>query len=177
MNDIPTLRTARLILRPMRISDFAPFAATWADPAVTQHILPEPRDETGSWRSFLMNAGSWAMSGIGQWAITLAPSDTYIGQTGFFDAKRGLGPDFDGIPECGWVIAPGHWGQGYAREAVGAAHDWFDAQGPAAQSRALITAGHARSERVAGLMGYRQFRVENLDGTDVGLYARVRSKA
>ncbi len=170
--DIPTLVTDRLVLRGMRRSDFADFAALWADEGVTRFILPAPRDETASWRSFLLNAGSWAMDGIGQWAITLKGTGDYAGQAGFFDARRGLGADFDGFAECGWVIDPGQQGQGLGTEACRAVHDWFDGRRLGA-SRVMITAGHVASERLAARLGYRQFRVTCLDGVDLGLRGRV----
>jgi RimJ/RimL family protein N-acetyltransferase len=166
---IPVLHTDRLVLRGMEVTDFPAFARLWAMPQVTTHILPEPRDETASWRSFLMNAGSWALSGMGQWAVTL--DGRFIGQVGFFDAKRGLGPEFDGVPECGWVIDPAFQGQGLATEAAQAAHGWFD--GGHRESRVLIAVGHVASERLAARLGYRQFRVMGLDGVDCGLSKRV----
>jgi RimJ/RimL family protein N-acetyltransferase len=165
---IPRIVTERLVLRAMEPDDFPAFAALWADPAVTRAILPEPRDETASWRSFLMNAGSWALSGMGQWAVEY--QGAFIGQVGFFDAKRGLGPDFDGVPECGWVIDPAYQGRGLATEAAKAAHGWFD--GRFGESRTLIAVGHVASERLASRLGYRQFRVMGLDGVDCGLSRR-----
>lgn len=167
---IPVLRTARLTLRGMQPADFAAYAALWSDPRITAQILPEPRDQTESWRSFLMNAGSWAMSGIGQWAVER--DGRFIGQVGFFVARRGLGDDFDLAPECGWVIDPAFQGQGLATEAVMAAHDWFDARH--LESRTLIAVGHVASERLAARLGYRQFRVVTLDGIACGLSRRKR---
>lgn len=172
MTQIPTLVTDRLILRGMVRNDFAGFAALWADRRVTRHVLAEPRDETASWRSFLMNAGSWAVDGMGQWAITLKGRGDYIGQAGFFDARRGLGADFDGVAECGWVIDPVMQGQGFAREAGEAVHQWFDGRG-LGPSRVMIAAGHVASERLAARLGYRQFRVVTLDGVELGLSGRV----
>ena len=169
---IPRLNTDRLTLRAMQADDFPAFAALWANPAVTRHILAEPRDETASWRSFLMNAGSWALSGLGQWAIER--QGVFIGQIGFFDARRGLGADFDAAPECGWVIDPAYQGQGLATEAAVAAHGWFDARHP--ESRTLISVGHVASERLAARLGYRQFRVMSLDGVDCGLSRRMRRR-
>ena len=117
-----------------------------------------------------MNAGRWAVDGTGQWSITYQRK--YIGQTGFFDARRGVGAGFDGVPECGWVIAPAHLGQGFATEAGVAMHRWFD-EGHV-ESRTLITVGHVASERLAARLGYRQFRVVGLHGVAYGLSRRTR---
>lgn len=171
---IATLTTDRLILRAMQRDDFADFAALWAMPEMSRYNRPGPRDETASWRSFLANAGSWALDGIGQWAICWRDSGAFIGQVGFFDACRGLGPDFDGVPECGWAVAPIAQGQGVATEACLAAHAWMDAR--VGETVALIAAGNEESERLAMRLGYRQFRVMTLDGVAMGLSRRLRRR-
>ena len=51
---------------------------------------------------------------------------------------RGLGEDFDGVPEAGWVLTTDVHGQGLGREAVAAAHGWFDAQPFGGQSVAMM---------------------------------------
>ncbi len=172
MKQVPVLETERLILREMIRADFPAFAQSWRDPEVVRFILPEPRHETASWRAFQANAGSWAMDGIGQWAITLRATSDYIGQTGFFDAKRGFGPDFDSAPECGWVLARPFWGQGYASEAVAEAHRWFDQRSFPDGSRAIITSGHVASEAIARSNGYIPMRHTQSNGDHVVLYRR-----
>ncbi len=168
---IPVIQTDRLILRAMQRSDFPAFAALWALPEMTRYNIAGPRDETASWRSFLANAGSWAMDGIGQWAITWRETGAFIGQVGFFDACRGLGPDFDALPECGWAVAPSAQGQRVATEACKAVHGWMDARAQGG-TVVLIAAGHVVSERLAMRLGYRQFRVMTLDGVAMGLARR-----
>ncbi len=172
MTPVPVLYTERLILREMTRADFPTFAQSWRDPEVVRFILPEPRPEAASWRAFQANVGSWVMDGIGQWAITLRSTDLYIGQTGFFDAKRGFGPDFDAAPECGWVLARPFWGQGYASEATAEAHRWFDQRSFPDGSRAIITTGHHASERIARDKGYLPMRQTQSNGDQVTLYRR-----
>lgn len=171
---IPTLQTDRLILRAMQRDDFPAFAALWAMPEMARYNRPGPRDETASWRSFLANAGSWEMDGIGQWAICWRDTGAFIGQVGFFDARRGLGAGFDGVPECGWAVAPIGQGQGVATEACVAAHAWMDAR--VSGTVVMIAAGNVESERLAMRLGYRQFRVMTLDGVAMGLSRRVRTQ-
>ncbi|MCU0800910.1 MAG: GNAT family N-acetyltransferase [Rhodobacteraceae bacterium] len=170
--NIPQLETDRLILRAMTRADFPDFAALWAMPAMTRYNRPGPRDETASWRSFLANAGSWAMDGIGQWAICWRDTGAFIGQVGFFDARRGLGVDFDAVPECGWAVAPSAQGQGVATEACVAAFAWMDAR--VGETVVMIAAGNVESERLAMRLGYRQFRVMTLDDVAMGLSRRKR---
>jgi len=155
---VPTLRTDRLILRAMRRADFPAFAAIWQEPEVMRFIGKTPRPEAESWNVFLRIAGSWALEGFGQWAVTRAADGAFLGQCGFFRAMRGLGEDFDRSPEAGWVLTTAAHGQGYGREAVGAAHEWFDAQPFGGRSVAMIEVGHEASVAVARRLGYRPMR-------------------
>lgn len=169
---VPVVETERLVLRGFTLADFPRYAAIWADPAVVRHILPGPRSEADSWRAFLGIFGGWALLGHGPWAVEERGSGRIIGHTGFFLGKRGLGPDFDDVPECGWVFAQEAWGKGLGREAVTAAHGWFDGTGLGPASVAMIEAGHVGSERIATGLGYRALRDSGLEGAPVTLYRR-----
>jgi RimJ/RimL family protein N-acetyltransferase len=155
---IPLIETERLRLRGMVRADFAAFAAIWQEPEVVRFIGRQPRDLAESWGVFLKIAGHWAIEGFGQWAIERKADGAFLGQTGFFIGKRGLGADFDAGPEAGWVLTAAAHGQGYGREAVVAAHRWFDAQSFAGQTHAMIETGHAASFAVAQALGYRPLR-------------------
>lgn len=169
----PTIPTARIVLRPFEMRDFGAFAAIWAMPEVIRFILPAPRTEAESWRAFQAYAGSWLLLGYGHWTAEDRADGGYLGHLGFFQGWRGLGPEFDSVPECGWVFGPRAWGRGLAREAVGAIHDWFDAERPGGRSAAMIAEGHAASARVAEGAGYRVFDRVTLGGEGVALYARA----
>ncbi len=151
---IPDIRTERLILRGFGRADFPAYAALWQEPEVVRFTGGEARTLSDSWGRFLKIAGNWAIMGFGQWAITRREDGALIGQTGFFDALRGIGGDFDAAPEAGWVMTAGAHGKGYGREAVGAAHDWFDAQGFGGVSHAMIDLGNEVSFRLADRLGY-----------------------
>ncbi len=169
---IPVVQTARLRLRPFRRDDFAAFAAIWQEPEVMRFI-GEPRTTAESWGAFLKIAGSWAIEGFGQWAIERKADDALLGQTGFFTALRGLGDDFDQSPESGWVLATAAQGQGYGREAVLAAHAWYDAQPFAGRTVAMIERGHGASFRIAEKLGYRTMREVEMQGDPVTLMERL----
>ena len=173
---IPVINTARLSLRPFRLEDFERYAEIWADAQVVREIGGKPRSRGESWTSFLCNAGHWQMSGFGQWAVTDARSRQVIGQVGFFYGTRELGEDFDSFPEAGWVLAPETWRQGLGREAVAAAHAWFDRviAGPLV---ALVTEANAASLRLAEGQGYAEMRRETLDGRRMVLVKRLRPPA
>ncbi|MCB2117517.1 MAG: GNAT family N-acetyltransferase [Rhodobacteraceae bacterium] len=169
---IPEVETERLILRGMVREDFPKLAAIWQEPEVVRFIGGKPRPVNESWAVFLRIAGGWAIEGFGQWGIFRKSDGAFLGQTGFFNAMRGLGPDFDDAPEAGWVLTTQVHGQGYGREAVTAAHRWFDAQAFGGRSRAMIEVGHAASFAVAEHLGYRPLRETEDLGDRVMLLAR-----
>lgn len=174
MKKIPELQTGRLVLRGMTKADFSAFAAIWQEPEVVRFIGGKPRSEAESWASFLRIAGSWAIEGFGQWAITRKADGGFLGQVGFFNAMRGIGADFDAAPEAGWVVSTAAHGQGYGLEAVTAAHDWFDAQRFGGRSHAMIEIGHAASFAVAERLGYLPLRETEDEGDRVMLMVRQR---
>lgn len=171
---IPVIETERLVLRAMVRADFAAFAAIWQEPAVVRFIGNKPRPDSESWGVFLRIAGSWAIEGFGQWAITRKSDGAFLGQTGFFNAMRGLGEDFDAAPEAGWVLTGAAQGQGYGPEAVAAVHRWFDGQPFGGRSNCMIELGHAASFRIAERLGYRPMRECEDMGDKVMLMSRVR---
>jgi RimJ/RimL family protein N-acetyltransferase len=168
---VPTINTAQVTLRAMRPGDFERFAEIWADAAVVRYIGGVPRSRDVSWNAFLRNAGHWQVTGFGQWAIEAHDTRGMVGQTGFFYGARGLGADFDAVPEAGWVLAPEAQGRGLATEAVTAAHDWFDrvVTGPLA---CMIHPDHAVSLRLAERLGYVPLRVADAGAGPVQLMLR-----
>ncbi|MEP5730958.1 MAG: GNAT family N-acetyltransferase [Sulfitobacter sp.] len=168
---IPTINTSRLTLRAMRSEDFQRFADIWATPAVVKFISGEPRTKAHSWDVFLRNAGHWQISGFGQWAIQPHGQQEMAGQAGFFFGSRGLGEDFDPFPEAGWVLAPEAQGKGLGKDAVLAAHDWFD-RVIAGKTVCIITPENAASLRIAESLGYRVLREAELGGDTVVLMIR-----
>ena len=112
------LRTDRLLLRPWRDSDLAPFAELCADPRVMEHM---PSLLTRAEREAMVAriARSFSDHGLGLWAIEVPGSAPFIGYAGLsipaFEAP------FMPCVEVGWRLARGHWGAGYATEAARAA--------------------------------------------------------
>lgn len=168
---VPTINTARLTLRAMRPGDFDRFAEIWAMEEVVRHIGGTPRSRETSWDRFLHNAGHWQMTGYGQWAIEEHGTKLMLGQVGFFTRNRGLDADWDAVPESGWVLVPEAQGKGLGREAVQAAHDWFDrvVTGPLA---CLIHPENAGSLKIADLLGYAPLRDTEYEGQSVRMMLR-----
>lgn len=169
------LETERLILRVPELPDFDAFAAMWADENVNRFISGKTWPRNESWKKFTGNVGHWALLGYGQWSVLRKDSGEYVGQVGFFDADRDLGPDFDNDREAGWVLAPGADGQGYATEAMQIAHSWMDKQPFGGRTVCMMDVDYPASRRVAEKCGYVEMRrTEDTFGAVV-LFERMTS--
>jgi RimJ/RimL family protein N-acetyltransferase len=110
-----TLKTERLILRPWRDADYAPFAAMSADPAVMEFLPPlETREASDAVADRLRT--HIEEYGFGFWALEAPGVAPFIGFTGLIH----VGGDMPFAPavEIGWRLARAHWGKGYASEAA-----------------------------------------------------------
>lgn len=112
---IPTLSTERLILRPWRDSDLAPFAALNADPEVMEHFPATlSREESDAVaqrvRDFM------ADQGFGWWAVEIPGEAPFIGFIGLW--RPAFQAHFTPCVEVGWRLAKAWWGRGYATEGA-----------------------------------------------------------
>jgi RimJ/RimL family protein N-acetyltransferase len=117
------IQTERLILRPWREADRAPFLAMSADPAVMYWLGGLPTPEAANER-FERFAGGLEEHGYSRWAIERIADGAFLGYAG-------LAPIHESLPlvgiEAGWGLARAAWGSGYAGEAARAAvRDGFD---------------------------------------------------
>jgi RimJ/RimL family protein N-acetyltransferase len=85
-------------------------------------MRPDWRARTGvaidigvAWRHMAAFLGSWALRGLGQWAVEERAGGAMIGRVGYLDP-----PDWPGS-EIGWLLGRAQWGRGYALEAALAA--------------------------------------------------------
>lgn len=152
MSAIPTLRTARLLLRAQRPGDTEPLMAAFADDDFSRFITREKRglDRVEAWRLVALVAGSWAAMGYGQWIVEERASGLAVGRIGPW-APEGW-PDF----EIGWSIFPPHQGRGYALEGAAAAMVWAHEALGRDHVIHLIDPRNIASERVAAALGARR---------------------
>ena len=112
------IRTERLILRPWRQTDVAPFAALSADPEVMRyferHMTPE--DAAAAVVRF---QESYAQDGFCFWAVEVPDAAPCIGFVGV--ARTRFTAPFTPAVEIGWRLARAWWGRGLATEAAHAA--------------------------------------------------------
>lgn len=151
------LQTERLIVRPYRLEDYEPYVAMVSDPELDfpsrQSVSPEE-----AWHRVMRYAGHWALLGYGNFAVIEKCSGQYVGETGLWDAHRGMGEDFDGYDEAGWFFASGVHRRGYAFEAAHATHVWYEGIGRRSRTVCMIDSKNDPSVRLAHKLGYRPFR-------------------
>ncbi|HLA64474.1 MAG TPA: GNAT family N-acetyltransferase [Rhodothermales bacterium] len=110
------IETERLRLRPPVAAD-APFVFSYAsDPAVSRYMTWRPHAAIGRTRAFLGRCRAvWDDGSAAPWLIERRADGVPVGMI----EVRVEGPR----AEVGYVVAPPHWGQGYAPEAVAAVCD------------------------------------------------------
>jgi ribosomal-protein-alanine N-acetyltransferase len=109
------LETDRLILRPWRDDDLAPFAEMNADPQVMEHF-PAPLDREQSDRFVQRIRSHFAQRDYGLYALEHKNGPPFLGFVGLtvvdFEAEFAPGV------EIGWRLSRASWGQGLASEAA-----------------------------------------------------------
>jgi [ribosomal protein S5]-alanine N-acetyltransferase len=104
---VEELRTERLVLRRARYDDVAAMHRIMSDPIAMRYWSSPPHetlDETERWIASMVEADP-ALSD--DFIVTL--DGKLIGKFGAWK-----------LPEFGFLIDPGHWGKGYANEAMAA---------------------------------------------------------
>jgi RimJ/RimL family protein N-acetyltransferase len=144
----PTLATARLVLRPQRLSDFDAFAAFLA--SARAEFMGGPHDRNVAWSWFCSDEAQWSLLGHGGLTVTLAATGAVLGQVSIIHPPR--------FPETeiGWVAYDGAEGHGYLTEAARALRDWAFGPGGMTTLVSYIRAANPRSVAVAGRLGARR---------------------
>ena len=142
MTGVPTLRTARLVLRQAVWEDLDAVHRIMSDPCAMRYwSRPEHEtlEETRHWLGFLVDQApdsrDWLVERDGQ----------VIGKAGAWQ-----------LPEVGFILHPDHWGQGLAREAMGAVIAALAAEFPAMELTAEVDPRNAASLRLLARLGFRE---------------------
>lgn len=161
---VPHIRTARLLLREYRSSDFDAFAAHLADPLATEFI--GGHDRRNAWRVFGCNTGGWMLQGVGWWAVELEESGTFAGNVGAF--FRETWPEI----EIGWNVLRPYWGRGIATEAAAEVVRYAFAVRKEQRVTALIDPKNHASLRVATKLGMTHESDLDFYGKRAGRYVK-----
>lgn len=144
------LETERLILRPWREEDYAPFAALNADPRVTATLAGNlTREESDAFADRI--AAHIAEHGWGLWAIEIKAGASFIGYAGL--SRPRFVAAFTPCVEIGWRLAFDQWRHGYATEAARAALDFGFEVLRLPEIVSFTTIGNARSRAVMERIG------------------------
>lgn len=164
MSDV--LRTGRLALHPLSMSDHRALLAHLTGPQVRRHLLDD-RLITPLQVSEIISASQrdFAVEGYGLWAlrpaarasgIDPAGGDVLLGLAGL---RRHDGPDDRGVDvEILYSLEPNRWGQGFAAEAARAVLDYAFGVLGLHRVTAEIDRGSAVSAEVAERLGMRPWR-------------------
>mgnify|MGYP001044208204 FL=1 len=145
MPAIPTLRTRRLVLRPMLEADFPAYRNLMASPRSV--YMGGPFDEARAWGMFCHDIACWTLYGHGGLMIDVAATTECVGQVGI-----NHGPLFP-EKELGWLLYDGFEGQGYVTEAATALRDWAFAELQLPSLVSYFDPANVRSIAVAERLG------------------------
>lgn len=111
---MPTLRTERLVLRPMKTSDAYDMYEYACREDVTEYLLWSPHQSVGQTYEYLAYVeGRYAKGEFYDWAVTLADSGKMIGTAGFTKIQG----DHNSA-EIGYVLNPEYHRLGLGLEAA-----------------------------------------------------------
>jgi RimJ/RimL family protein N-acetyltransferase len=124
---VTEIETSRLLLRPWRNEDLAPYARICTDPEVMRYLsgamTPKQSEEQVS--KFVRH---WKERGFGLWAVEENSSATFIGFIGLLYHEEW--PEGEHKTEVGWRLDRSFWGRGLATEGARASvHHGFEELG------------------------------------------------
>jgi RimJ/RimL family protein N-acetyltransferase len=156
----PELRTTRLLLRPWRDDDRAPFAALNADPRVVE-FLPGPLSRSESDALVDRIVGHFDQHGFGFWAVEAPGVEAFVGMVGL--SVPGFEAHFTPCVEVGWRLDPQSWGLGYATEAAGAAMRFGFERAGLGEIVSFTVPENLRSRRVMERLGMTRDPSDDFD--------------
>ena len=120
LNPLPTLTSARLVLREVRMSDAPSYFAMRSDPETMRYVRRPLAHTLDDAKAFITRVQEGQRANTcAQWSMTLKGDDTCIGVVGPWriDPENHRG-------ELGYMLARAQWGQGLISEAIAAVVDY-----------------------------------------------------
>ncbi|GLZ30239.1 GNAT family acetyltransferase [Lentzea sp. NBRC 105346] len=145
-----TIRTERLLLRPVSITDLETAVQIMADPE-TNRFNPMGTPSAERVETMLQNwISSWQTDGVSYWAIELAETGAVIG----FGGLRHEYLAEEATLNLFYRFTPAAWGQGYAPEMGRAAIAWADREHPHRPVVIVTQPPNMPAQRVAEKLGF-----------------------
>jgi RimJ/RimL family protein N-acetyltransferase len=147
---MPTVETARLILRPFTEDDAAAMFAVNAHPEVTRYTGDGPYADVEAVRAVIRSRtlADYAKHGYGRWACVEKASGELVGFNGlkFLEELREVDLGYRLVPRC--------WGRGLATEGARASIDYGFRVLRLPRLLGLVHPENARSVRVLEKCGF-----------------------
>lgn len=164
---MPTVQTARLLLRPFTPADHDTLAPIYGDPDVMRYMRtgnPAPRERV----QFVIDTyiRYWQDYPFGLWAVERLDDGALIGQCGLFHL------DNTSEVEVAHLLAKDAWGQGVASEAAAASRRYGFETADLARIVAVVRPQNVASQHVLEKIGLgfeRNARYYDLDMKYYGL--------
>lgn len=160
MSDTGELRTERLVLQPLNMSDLGALRAHWTGPLVRHYLFDgEILSSIQVTEIIVTSQQDFAYAGFGMWAIRSAARHAAIDSRWLGTALLGtvgLRP-LAGETEILYSMEPSGWGLGYAAEAAEAVLAYAFETLALDRVVAEIDYGNQASEAVAGRLGMRPY--------------------
>ncbi|HSX27092.1 MAG TPA: GNAT family N-acetyltransferase [Chlamydiales bacterium] len=154
------LKTERLLLRPWKEEDLAPFAQISANPKVTE-FFPSPLTRAESDARAAKFQKGITETGYGLWAVELLDTHQFIGYIGI--QKVPFQAHFTPAHEIGWGLSPAHWGHGYATEGAQASLDFGFTHLSLPKVVAFTVPANLRSRKVMERLGMHHNPADNFE--------------
>jgi ribosomal-protein-alanine N-acetyltransferase len=153
------LSGARVVLRPWRDEDRAPFAAMNADERVMEFF---PKRLSRAESDALVDGiqAHFTKHGFGLWAVE-TPDAPFIGFTGL--AVPRFTAAFTPCVEIGWRLAVEHWGKGYASEAARLSLAYGFETAGLSEIVSFTTVANLRSRAVMDRLGMQHDPADDFD--------------
>jgi ribosomal-protein-alanine N-acetyltransferase len=170
------LRTSRLFLRPLEVSDAPALFEARRNPDVMRYWDWPAQNSVGEVEGIIADHIPQVADGnVLWWAVALSPDGPAIGECDLSEIDRR-----NGVAEVGFLFARRHWGYDYALEAVDAVI--AQAFGPMGLARlwARFHAGNEASRRLLEKLGFvyegmlRQHVIRDGERRDCILYGRLK---
>jgi ribosomal-protein-alanine N-acetyltransferase len=167
---IPTITTARLLLRPLAESDADPLYRVMADRDVMRYFpRPDPPSREQIERLITAQLKHWAEHRFGWWAVQLRASGTLIGWSGLQFL-----PETDET-EVAYLLGKDYWGRGLATEAARAGLRFGFETLELERIVAIVHPENAASRRVIEKLGMQFVDRARYFGMDCCRYVLERS--